>query len=65
MYWPGSADAGIRHYWRIEDANERPVIHTYELDDTTREYVATGIHREQMNTTIPVPLNIRLSDLVS
>jgi Uma2 family endonuclease len=58
------ADAGIRHYWRIEDEDERPVIHAYELDDTTREYVATGIHRARMNTTVPVPLDICLSDLV-
>lgn len=39
------AEAGIAHFWRIEDADGAPVVHAYELDGPTRSYVPTGIHR--------------------
>ncbi|WUH91479.1 Uma2 family endonuclease [Streptomyces sp. NBC_00433] len=58
-YKPGLyAEAGIRHLWRIEDEQGLPVIHTYELDDTTRAYVATAVHRERLATTVPFRLDL-------
>ena len=57
------ADAGIRHLWRIEDEQGLPVVHTYELDDTTRVYAATGVHRDRLSTTVPFRLDITPSDL--
>lgn len=58
-YKPGLyAEAGIRHLWRIEDEQGLPVIHTYELDDTTHAYVATGVHRERLATTVPFRLDL-------
>lgn len=58
------AQAGIPHYWRIEEENGLPVIHTYELDDTTRAYVATGINRERMKTAVPFGIDLDLPGLV-
>ena len=56
-YKPGLyADAGIRHLWRIEDEQGLPVVHTYELDDTTRAYVATGVHRDRIQLPVPFPI---------
>ncbi|WP_225847901.1 Uma2 family endonuclease [Streptomyces sp. HPF1205] len=53
-YKPGLyADAGVRNLWRIEDEDGLPVIHTYELDDTTRGYVATGVHRDAFMAAVP------------
>ncbi|WP_307794094.1 Uma2 family endonuclease [Actinacidiphila bryophytorum] len=52
------AEAGIRHLWRIEDEQGLPVIHTSELDDTTRDYGATGVHRDHLTTPVPFPLDL-------
>jgi Uma2 family endonuclease len=63
-YKPGLyADAGIRNLWRIEDERGLPVVHTYELDDTTRSYVATGVHRDRLKTTVPFAVDITPADL--
>ncbi|WP_327289214.1 Uma2 family endonuclease [Streptomyces sp. NBC_01198] len=63
-YKPGLyAEAGIRHLWRIEDEQGLPVIHTYGLDDTARAYVATGVHRARLATTVPFPLDLAPADL--
>ncbi|WP_406191289.1 MULTISPECIES: Uma2 family endonuclease [unclassified Streptomyces] len=58
------AQAGISHYWRIEEENGLPVVHTYELDDTTRAYVATGIYRARMKIAVPFVIDIDLTRLV-
>jgi len=59
------AQAGIPHYWRIEEEGGLPVIHTYELDETTHAYVATGIHRDRMKTAaVPFRIDIDLIRLV-
>ncbi|MBB1254149.1 Uma2 family endonuclease [Streptomyces alkaliterrae] len=57
------AEAGIRHFWRIEREHDKPVIHTYELDDTTGAYVATGIHRDKAVMPVPFPVEIDLHSL--
>lgn len=38
-------------------------MHTYELDDTTRAYVATGVHRDRLRTTVPFRLELDPGDL--
>ncbi|WP_435864076.1 Uma2 family endonuclease [Streptomyces spongiicola] len=64
-YKPGLyADAGIRHLWRIEDENGLPAVHTYELDDTTQAYVATGVRRDRLDTPVPFPVSIDVKGLV-
>ncbi|MFJ9829364.1 Uma2 family endonuclease [Streptomyces sp. NPDC101160] len=57
------AQAGIRHFWRVEDENGSPVVHTYELDALTRSYVATGIHRDRLGVPVPFPSDIDLTTL--
>lgn len=57
------ADAGIRHFWRIEDEQGLPAIHTYELDDTTHVYVATGLYRDRFTAAVPMPVGITPADL--
>lgn len=49
------AEAGIPHMLRVEDEQGLPVIHTFERDDTTGAYVATGIHRDRLATTVLSP----------
>lgn len=58
------AQAGIRHFWRIEDEAGAPAVHSYELDTMTRSYVPTGIHRDRLKLAVPFPLDIELTALV-
>jgi Uma2 family endonuclease len=58
------AEAGIAHHWRVEDEDERPVVHVYELDAPTRAYVPTGIHRHELRVTVPFDITLELERLV-
>ncbi|WFE26797.1 Uma2 family endonuclease [Solwaraspora sp. WMMD791] len=58
------AEAGIPHYWGVEDEGGSPVVHAYELDGPTRSYVATGIHRHELHTTTPFEVKLDLDGLV-
>jgi Uma2 family endonuclease len=58
------AEAGIAHYWRIEDEDETPVAHTYELDGPTRSYAPTGIHRHALSSPAPFAIQVDLDKLV-
>ncbi|WP_433827257.1 Uma2 family endonuclease [Actinoplanes sp. CA-015351] len=58
------AEAGIAHYWRVEDEDGSPVVHAYEIDGPTRSYVPTGIHRHELRTTKPFAITIDLNRLV-
>ncbi|SNY06235.1 Uma2 family endonuclease [Paractinoplanes atraurantiacus] len=58
------AEAGIASYWRVEDEDGSPVVHAYELDEPTRSYVATGIHRRTLHVTKPFAIELDLDKLV-
>ncbi|WIM95881.1 Uma2 family endonuclease [Actinoplanes oblitus] len=58
------AEAGIAHYWIVEEEDGEPVVHAYELDRPTRAYVATGIHRRELRSPVPFPVRIDLTALV-
>ncbi|MBL7254872.1 Uma2 family endonuclease [Paractinoplanes lichenicola] len=58
------AEAGIPHYWRVEDEGGSPVIHAYELDEPTRSHVPTGIYRHELRISKPFPLELDLGQLV-
>jgi Uma2 family endonuclease len=56
------AEAGIRHFWRVERGKgRRPVVYVYELDPVANTYVATGIHHDRLTLTEPFPLDIDLT----
>ncbi|MHC5905485.1 Uma2 family endonuclease [Streptomyces sp. S6] len=60
------ARAGITHFWRVEEEEDgAPVVHVYELDVATGNYVPTGIHRERLKLSVPFPLDIDLAALYS
>ncbi|MBO2456174.1 Uma2 family endonuclease [Actinomadura sp. LCR2-06] len=56
------AEAGVRHYWRAETDQTAPAfaVYTYELDDATGGYVATGVHHDRITTGVPFGLDIDL-----
>lgn len=57
------ADAGIPHFWRIEDEDGIATVHVYELDIVTSRYVPTGIHRKRLNLAVPFEMTIDLADM--
>jgi Uma2 family endonuclease len=55
------AEAGILHFWRVENDSQRPIVYIYELDPATRSYVPTGIHHDRLKTTVPFDIDIDLT----
>lgn len=57
------AEAGIRHFWRVENDGGRPVAYVYELDPATRTYTLTGIFHDQLTVPVPFTIALDLTDL--
>ena len=57
------AEAGIKHFWLIEDSGGESVLSTYELDELTHSYVPTGIHHGSAKLSIPYPIEIDFSEI--
>ncbi len=55
------AEAGIPHFWRIENDSLRPIVYTHELEPATRTYVPTGIHHDRLKTSVPFDIDIDLT----
>ena len=55
------ADAGIRHFWLVEENDGRAVVHTYELDPVESRYRISGIHRDRLSVTVPYPVDADLA----
>ncbi|MET7459967.1 Uma2 family endonuclease [Nonomuraea sp. NPDC005501] len=54
------AQAGIEHFWRVEEADDRLVVYTFELEPAVKAYVPTGIHRKRLETFIGFEVDIDL-----
>ncbi|MEU1728408.1 Uma2 family endonuclease [Nonomuraea sp. NPDC005692] len=57
------AEAGIPHFWRIEEASGLPVVYVYEIDPATNSYANTGIHHDRLKLTAPFDIDIDLTTL--
>ncbi|PCG85373.1 restriction endonuclease [Streptomyces sp. WZ.A104] len=57
------AEAGIPHYWCIEDEGGAPVVHVYELDDPTGAYAPAGIFRGTLQRPVPFEVSLDLDKL--
>ncbi|WP_182872889.1 Uma2 family endonuclease [Microbispora sp. H10670] len=58
------AEAGIPHFWRIEEHDGRPVVYVYERDPATGAYTPTGIHHGRLTVPVPFPIEVDLDQLV-
>ncbi|RLU99438.1 restriction endonuclease [Streptomyces griseocarneus] len=58
------AEAGIPHYWCVEEENEAPVVHVYELDEPTKQYTPVGIFRDELKRPVPFEITLDLGALV-
>ncbi|MFF2845340.1 Uma2 family endonuclease [Streptomyces sp. NPDC058001] len=57
------AEAGIRHYWCVEDESGAPVVHVYELDEATSAYAPAGIFRGVLKRPVPFEISLDLDKL--
>ncbi|MEU1373443.1 Uma2 family endonuclease [Streptomyces triculaminicus] len=57
------AQAGIAHYWCIEDEDSAPVVHVYELDVPTMAYAPAGIFRHALQRSVPFEIGLDLDKL--
>lgn len=57
------AEAGIPHYWCIEDEDGAPVVHVYELDEPTGSYAPAGIFRGTLKRPVPFEIGLDLDKL--
>jgi Uma2 family endonuclease len=57
------AEAGIRHYWRVENSNGQAVVYVYELDPATSAYALSGVHRNRLELTVPFEIDIDLTEI--
>ncbi|WP_440069809.1 Uma2 family endonuclease [Streptosporangium sp. OZ121] len=55
------AEAGIEHFWLVENQSGRPTIYVYELDPVTHSYALTGIHRDRLKVSAPFDVDIDLT----
>lgn len=58
------AEAGIAHYWCIEDEGGAPAVHTYELDGPTGAYAPAGIFRGSLRCRVPFEIDLNLDALI-
>ncbi|GES30370.1 Uma2 family endonuclease [Streptomyces angustmyceticus] len=57
------AEAGISHYWCIEDEDSAPTVHAYELDRPTGSYAPAGIFRHALKRSLPFEISLDLDTL--
>jgi Uma2 family endonuclease len=57
------AQAGIPHFWRVENTEGRPTVYVYELDPATKAYALTGIHHDLLKVTVPFDVDIDLTEI--
>ncbi|MFD9080978.1 Uma2 family endonuclease [Streptomyces erythrochromogenes] len=57
------AEAGIPHYWCIEDEDGAPVVHVYELHQPAAAYAPAGILRGTLQRSVPFEITLDLDGL--
>jgi len=52
------AEAGIEHFWLVENEDTKPVLYSYQLDPIRAEYEKTGKHEGAFTLKLPYPIEI-------
>ncbi|BEK98554.1 Uma2 family endonuclease [Nocardia seriolae] len=58
------AEAGIPHFWRIENCDDRAVVYIYELDPATKVYEPAGIFHDRLEFSVPFAISLDLTQAV-
>jgi Uma2 family endonuclease len=57
------AEAGIPHFWLVENNAGRPTVYVYELDPVGRAYTVAGIHHDRLKLSVPFDIDIDLTEV--
>ncbi|MEV4472632.1 Uma2 family endonuclease [Nonomuraea salmonea] len=57
------AEAGIPHFWLVEETQGKATVVVHELSPTTRSYVVTGIHHDRLKLSVPFPIDFDVATL--
>jgi Uma2 family endonuclease len=57
------AQAGIKHFWRVEEVSGKATLDAYELDPVTRQYAPVGIFHDRVKLSLPFEIDIDLAEL--
>ena len=57
------AEAGIEHFWLVENERSKPILQTYMLDPVATVYRHTGIYKGIVNFDIPYPIEIDFGEI--
>ncbi len=57
------AEAGVPHYWCVEEDEGEPVVHVYELDEPTRSY-SRASSVASLRRPVPFEIALDLGELV-
>lgn len=57
------AQAGIPHFWLVENQSGRPAVYVYELDPVARSYVLTGMHHDRLKLSAPFDVDLDLTEI--
>lgn len=60
---PYYAEAGIPHFWRVENQSDKAVVFVYELNEESGEYKLTGEYRDTLKVSVPFPVEIDLTEI--
>ncbi|MFI8083496.1 Uma2 family endonuclease [Kitasatospora sp. NPDC086009] len=58
------AEAGIPHYWVVEEESGLPVVHVFELEAIASSYAPAGIFRGRLRRPVPFAVDLDLDGLV-
>jgi Uma2 family endonuclease len=57
------AEAGIPHFWQVENIEDRAVVRVFELDQAAEAYKLTGIYHDRLELAVPFPIDIDLTKI--
>ncbi|MFI6346670.1 Uma2 family endonuclease [Streptomyces sp. NPDC050560] len=57
------AEAGIPHFWRVEENEGLPVVYVHELDPVTKTYAVNGIFHGKLAVDLPFPITVDLAGM--
>lgn len=57
------AEAGIPHFWRVENKDGRAVVYVYALDPSTGSYGTAGIFHDRLKVSAPFAIDLDLTGI--
>ncbi|GAA1153011.1 Uma2 family endonuclease [Streptomyces hebeiensis] len=55
----------IPHFWRVENDNDRAVVHVFALDQSTGHYARTGTFHDRLEVAVPFPVDLDLTTITA